>query len=100
MDLKGKVALFPEDKTMVNITDASTGEMVQQHEVQGTICNSAFVQRNIAAIAVSEPYHGVHLMNLESGKVFYKFILPDGDYARVALSKDAKNLAVGSSTGM
>ncbi len=100
MDLKGKVATFEWYKTEVNIIDVATGEVVQQHDVHGNIGSSASVQRNIAAIASSQPRHGVHVIDLVSGKVLCKFILPNGDDARVALSKDSRTLAVGSSTGM
>ncbi len=100
MDLKGSVALFECDKTTVDIFDIATGKVVQQHEVEGTLYYGASVQRNVAAIAVSEPYHGVHLMDIMSGKVLCKFILPNGENATVTLSKDARTLAVGSSTGM
>ncbi len=100
MYLKGKVALFPECGTTADIIDVATGQLVLQHDVQGMIWRSAFVQKNIAAITVSEPYHGVHVMDVKSGKVFFKFMLPDGRHATVALSKDTLTLTVGSSTGM
>ncbi len=100
MDLNGKVALFQHKNTTVDIADLASGQLVKQHDVQGKIWNSVSVQRNIAAIAVYEPDHGVHVINLESGKVLCKFMLPIGDDARVALSKDALTLAVGSDTGM
>ncbi len=99
MDLKGSVALFPCDKTTVDITDVATGVVVQQHEVEGKLRCSASVQRNIAAIAVSEPYDGVHVMDVMLGKLLCKFVLPNGHGARVALSKNALTLAVGTSTG-
>ncbi len=100
MDMKGKVALFQEGKTTVDIVDMATGEVVQQHEVEGTIGFSASVQKNFAVMAVFKPQHGVHVMELVSGKLLCKFILPDGRDARVALSKDTFSLAVGSSTGV
>ncbi len=100
MDLKGKVALFPEGKYTVDITDVATGEVVQQHDVQGKIGISASVQRNVAAISVSKPQHGVHVMELVSGKLLCKFIRPKGENFRVALSKDALILGVGTYTGM
>ncbi len=100
MDLKGKLASFQCLKTTVDITDAASGQVVQQHDVQGTIGSSVTVQKNIAAIAVRAPQHGVHVMDIDSGKVLFKFVLPDGEDARVALSKDTLTLAVGTSTGM
>jgi hypothetical protein len=99
MELKDKVALFTRDKTTVDILDIVTGEVVQQHDVQGTIGGSASVQKNIAAIAVYKPQHGVHVMDLETGVMLCKFILPNGQDARVALSKDTLTLAVGSNSG-
>jgi len=100
MELKGKVALFTINKTTVDITDVVTGEVVQQHDVEGNIGFSVSVQRNIAAVAVSTPQHGVNLMDVISGKMLSKFILPSGEDAKVALSKDTLTLAVGSDTGM
>ncbi len=100
MDLKGKVASITYYKTAVDIIDATTGQVVQKHDAEGTVCNSAAVQKNIAAVAVFKPQHAVHVMDLVSGKVFYKFIPPIGEDARVALSKDALALAVGTSTGV
>jgi hypothetical protein len=100
MDMKGKVALFQEGKTTVDIVDVAIGNVVQQHEVEGKIDGSASVQQNIAAIAVYEPYHGVHVMDLETGVLLCKFVLPDEYNARVALSKDTLTLAVGSSLGL
>ncbi len=99
MDLKGKVATFSQAKAMVDIIDASSGNVVQQHDLEGTLYYSASMQRNIAAIAVSKPRHGVHVMDIKSGKVLCKFILPNGQDARVALSKDTLTLAVGSNSG-
>ncbi len=69
MDLKGKVALFPEGNTKVDIVDIATCEVIQQHDVCGRLCGSASVQKNIAAIALSQPYDGVHVMDLLSGKL-------------------------------
>ncbi len=100
MDLKGKVALFPRGKATVVITDVATRKVVQQLEAQGTIGYSSSLQKNIAAIAVYKPHEGVHVIDIKSGKVLCKFILPYGEKARVALSKDAITLAVGNSTGM
>ncbi len=99
MELKGKVALFPCGKAMIDIVDIATGHVVRQHDVEGTIGYSASVQKNIAALAVSEPQDGVHVMDMMSRKVLCKFIFPNGNNARVALSKDTLTLAVGSSTG-
>jgi hypothetical protein len=99
MDLKGKVALFPEGKTTVDIVDIAIGKVVRQHKVEGTIGFSAYVQRNIAAITVFKPYHGVHVLDIKSGKVLCKFVLPMGYGARVTLSKDATALVVGSNSG-
>ena len=100
MDLKGKVALFTYDKTTVDIVGIATGQLDQQHDMGGTIRCGASVQRNIAAISVSKPYHGVKMMDLLSGKLLSNFILPNGENAIVTLSKDAYTLAVGSSTGL
>ncbi len=104
MAMKGKVALFSFDGATVDITDAANGKTVQQHDVEGKIGFSAAVQGNVAVIAVSEPYKyvydGVHVMDLVSGKVLFKFILPNGENARVTLSKDAQTLGVGSDTGV
>jgi hypothetical protein len=100
MDLKGKIALFPFLKSTVDIVDIAIGRVVQQHDVEGEIDGSASVQKNIAAMAVSDPYHGVHVIDLASGKVLLKFILPDGEDVSVALSRDTLTLAVGSDTGM
>jgi len=99
MDLSGKAALFPQDKTAIDIVDAATGDLVQQHDVEGTI-QVAYVQRNVAAVVVSNPQSGVHMMDLVSGEVLCKFILPNGEDARVTLSKDTLTLAVASDTGM
>ncbi len=100
MDLKCKVASFSQDKTKVYITDVVTGEVVRKHNVEGKIGISASVQRNIAAIVVSAPYHGVHVMHIKSGRLLCKFIPPNGRFPTVALSKDALTLAVGTYTGM
>ncbi len=97
--MKGKVALFTRDKTMIDIVDIATGEVQQQHKVQGILGDSASVQMNIAAMAVSAPKHGVHVMDIKSGKVLCKFVLPNGQDARVALSKDTLTLAVGTNSG-
>jgi hypothetical protein len=102
MDLKGKVAMFPYDKTTVDIIDIATGYVVRQHKVEGRLGDygGASLQKSIAAMAVSKPHPGVHVMDVQSGKMLYKFILPKGENARVALSKDAHALVVGSDTGM
>jgi hypothetical protein len=94
------VALFWEGKNTVDIIDVASGEMVKEHEVEGSLTGHASVQRNIAAMVVCEPQHGVHVMELKSGKVLCKFILPDGENARIALSKDSITLAVGSDNGL
>ncbi len=99
MGLSGKVALFPCDKNTLDIIDAATGEVVQQHEVEGMIGYSASLQGKHAAMALYNP-PGVHVMNIKSGKVLCKFLLHDGDDARVALSKDTHNLTVGTDTGL
>ncbi len=100
MDLKGKVALFPFYKTTVDLIDNATGEVVQQFDVQGTIHGGAFLQKNIAAISMCKPRHGVHVLDVQSGKLLSKFILPNGQDAKVALSRDAITLAVGTDTGV
>ncbi len=51
-------------------------------------------------MAVCEPQHGVHVMEMKSGKLLCKFILPNGENARIALSKDSITLAVGSDNGL
>ncbi len=99
MDLKGKVATFSQAKTTVDIIDASTGQLVRQHDLEGTLYDGASMRKNIVAMAVSKPQHGVHVMDIESGKVLCKFILPCGQDARVALSEDTLTLAVGSNSG-
>jgi hypothetical protein len=100
MDLKGKVALFQSGKTTVDIVDAVTGEVVQQHDVEGTIGGSAFVRKNVAAIVVQEPYYGVHVMDIKSGKVYCKYLLLNREDVNVTLSEDALTLAVGTSSGV
>ncbi len=70
MELKGKVALFPCGKTMIDIVDIATGEVVRQHDVESTIGSSASVQRNIAAMAVDSPQPGIHVMDIKSGMIF------------------------------
>jgi hypothetical protein len=99
MDLNGKVALFPCEKTTVDIIDVATGHVVHQHDMQGRIGCSVSVQRNMAALAVFDSQEGVHVMDIKSGKVLCKFILPDGKEAKVALSADTLTLGVGTSTG-
>ncbi len=100
MDLKGKLALFPRGKTTIDIVDMATGEVVQQHDVEGTLNYGASVQRNIAAVSVSRPQPGVNVMDLVSGKMLCKFALPNGREAQVILSKDALTLVVGTVSGM
>ncbi len=101
MEMKGKIALFPLRINVVNIVDAATGQEVQKHDPEGMIgLGGASVQQNIAAMAIEKPYHGVHLINLISGKVFFKYVLPHGERAAFALSKDTLTLAVGSDTGV
>ncbi len=101
MNLKGKVALFFWGRNTVDITDIATGEEVQQHDIEGKHgWGGASVQKNIAAMVFLMPYHGVHVMNIASGKVLCRFALPSGRDARVVLSKDTLTLAVGNSTGM
>jgi hypothetical protein len=100
MTLKGKVILFIQNETMVDIIDVATGQVVQQHVVEGTLGSSASLQKSIAAMALSAPQDCVHVMDIKSGKVMFKFILPDGENATVALSKDTFTLAVGTDTGI
>ncbi len=100
MDLNGKVALFQDGKTVIDIIDTATGQMVQQYDVGGTLYVGASVQRSIAAMAVCEPQHGVHVMDIKSGKLLSKFILPNGKDAAVTLSKDTLTLGVGTDTGV
>ncbi len=100
MSLNGKLVLFSQDNPKVSIIDVATGKVFKRHDVEGKINGSASVQRNIAAIAVQEPHHGAHVMDVKSEKVVGKFIIPRGHTARVALSKDTLALAVGSSTGL
>ncbi len=94
-------ALFQSGKTKVDIVDIATGLVVQKHDVEGNIGCSVSVQKNMAAMAVSEPHHGVHVMSIESGKVLCKFIPPKGyGYdARDALSRDTFTLGVGNNAG-
>ncbi len=101
MDLKGKVALFPSGKTTIDIVDIANGEVVQQYDVLGTLGEGGTsIQKNIAAMAVCAPYHGVHVINMMTGVTLFKFMLPDGGFVTVALSKDATTLVVGTETGM
>jgi hypothetical protein len=98
--MKGKVALFQCHKTKIDITDVASGEVVQQYDVEGAIGSSASVQKNVAAVAVSEPEPGVHVMDIKTGQVVSKFIITKGHGARIALSKDALTLVVGTDKGM
>ncbi len=100
MDLKGKVSFIQDGKTTVDIIDFATGELVKQHDVGGTLCIGASIQMNVAAMAIGEPYTGVHVMDQETGVMLHKFILPSGMGAKVALSKDALTLGVGTNTGL
>ncbi len=100
MGLKGKMALFECGKSTVDIIEAATGRVLQQHELGGNSVLSASIQKNIAAFSILEPYNGVHVMNLTSGKLLCKFKLPDKTYPIVALSKDTLTLGVGIETGM
>ncbi len=93
------VAVFPFEKTSVDIINTATGLVVCQHEVEGTLLGYTSVQRNIAAMVVSQPKHGVRVMDIKSGLVMFEFTLPNGRDARVMLSKDTFTLVVGSSTG-
>ncbi len=89
----------PHGKNKIEIYDAF-GKQLGQHDVGGTLYVGACVQGVIAAMAVSSPHAGVHFMNTKTLQIFFKFILPDGNNARLALSKDALTLGVGSRTGM
>ena len=100
MELKGKVVLFARGRTKVDVFDAVTGQVVQQHDAQGTLGIFAVVQKNIAAMAVSAPQQGVHVIDVVSGKILCKFILPNGEDACVTLSKDAFTLGIGNSIGL
>ncbi len=91
--------LAPYTKNKIEIVDAF-GKLLGQHDVGGTLNVGACVQGSIAAMAVYSPHHGVHLMNTKTFEIFFKFIIPDGDDARLALSKDTLTLGVGSSTGV
>ncbi len=100
MDLNKKQATFPLYRTNFDITEATTGQVVKQHDVIGSPTGFASIQKNIVAMAIQEPYRGVHVMDLKSGKVLCEFILPDGEGPTVSLSKDTLTLAVGNNTGM
>jgi hypothetical protein len=98
MDLKGRVALFPEGKTTIDILDVATG-VVQHHEAHGTLTGRASVQKCIAVMTVHAVQLGIHVVDLVSGKVLSKFMHPNGHTAQIALSKDTLTVAVGASTG-
>ncbi len=94
------MVVFPNGKNTVEMIDAATGQVVQQHHVKGTHGYGASVQRKVAAMAVCGSQNRVYLMEIVSGNVLFTFIPPNGKYFRVALSKDALALAVGTSTGL
>ncbi len=100
MELKGELALFPCGKTKVDIVHTANGDVLQQYDVEGTLGGSTFARKNIAALTVSAPQHGVHVMDIKFGKMISKFILPNGQDARVSLSKNAITLVVGTNTGL
>ncbi len=93
-----KFLLATHGEKMVEIYDA-LGKQLGQHDVSGTLYwGGACVQGSIAAMAVQP--NGVHLMNVKTLQIFFKFRLPDGGNARIALSKDTLTLGVGSDTGV
>ncbi len=95
-----KIVSFTWGKKIVDVYDA-LGKLLGQHDVEVPLDEGgASVQEAIAAMAVYIPHYAVYLMDLKAGKVFFKFILPDGEFARVALSKDTLTMGVGSSTGV
>jgi hypothetical protein len=100
MELKGKVAVFPFGKTTFDIIDVATGQVVQQHDAEGILIGYASVQKNIAALTVSEPRRSVHVMDIMSGKLLCQFVLSNGRDARVALGRDLVTLVVGSNSGL
>ncbi len=98
MDSEPKYITFPLNKKMVDVYDPFY-KLLGQHDVGGTLYfGGACVQGSIAAMAVKP--NSVHLMNAKTFNVFFKFILPDGNNAKLALSKDALTLGVGSDTGV
>jgi hypothetical protein len=99
MDSEVQVAVFPQFNTTVDIINVATSQVVQQHDAHGKIGSRASVQKNIAAIVMREPYHGIHVMNIKHGTLLCKFVLPDGGFPGVSLSKDTLSLAVGTDTG-
>ncbi len=99
MDSEPKYVLVPHNKTKVDIVDTFF-KLLDQHDVEGTLDSGVSVQGTIAAMSVYRPHHGVNLMDLKSGKVFFKFKVSNGEYARVKLSKDTLTLGVGSNTGV
>jgi hypothetical protein len=106
MSIKGLVASISFHKKKVDIIDTATGQVVKQHDPEESRwCSGASVQNNIAALAMWQPgdletLYGVIVMDLKSGKMLFKFTLPEGCDARVALSKDTLTLAVGTDKGM
>jgi hypothetical protein len=103
MSLKGKLAVLTHLKTTVDIIDLATDKVIQQHDAQGHHnLGGSSVQENIAAIAVVSELlqHCVHVMNLKTGKLLSKFLLPNGKDARVALGKDTFTLVVGTDIGL
>ncbi len=99
MDSEPKYLSFPYGETTVDVYNPFY-KLLGQHDVGGTLYNDACVQGSIAAMAVYSPHRGVHLMNVKTFNVFFKYILPYGNNARLALSKDTLTLGVGSSTGV
>ncbi len=87
----------PHGKNKIEIVVAF-GKLLGQHDVGGTLDGGACVQGSIAAMAVQP--NGVIVMNAKTFNVFFKYRLPDGKDARLALSKDTLTLGVGSDTGM
>jgi hypothetical protein len=101
MASKGMIVIFRFGKSKIDIVDVATSQVMQQHDVEGALhWMGASVQNYTAAMAIYKPYHGVHVVNIKSGKMLCKFMLPYSEDAMVALSKDALTLCVGSSTGV
>ena len=100
MNSECKYAVFQFEKTKVDILDALF-KVVRQYDVEGTLSGGgASAQGTVAAMAVSSPHHGVNMINNKSGEITFKFRLPKGKDARVALSKDTLTVGVGSNTGV